>query len=142
MHLVCVCDLAKLFQNYHLLYAYCLIATRFGMITMLPIFCLLCGTYHLFYVLTVAVDCGRLDSPSNGRVVMQPTPDSTTLNSIASYFCDEGFILLGAPVRACLQNGVWSGIAPTCMGKLDNTAPRSRNRKCYQNYTYSIVMAL
>ena len=30
------------------------------------------------------------------------------------YSCDEGYILIGNEERECLDNGVWSGMAPLC----------------------------
>ena len=65
-----------------------------------------------------AVDCGDLIDPANGRIIKQPTPESTTLGSFATYFCNEGFRLMGDSIRACLQNGRWSGNDPTCVGEV------------------------
>ena len=58
------------------------------------------------------VDCGRLDSPEYGVVRFK----STVFRSIASYECNEGFILEGTDRRTCQANGQWSGVAPTCTG--------------------------
>ena len=63
---------------------------------------------------TVA-DCGPLDSPENGTVVLG-SGGSTTVNSIAFYSCDIGFDLtpLDALPRKCEENGQWSNEEPTC----------------------------
>ena len=76
-------------------------------------------TSLIFFLLSnAAVDCGMLVAPSNGSVMMSP-PDTTTLNSITTYFCNDGFqVSLGQSVRVCQQNGLWSGTAPSCVCKL------------------------
>ena len=61
----------------------------------------------------VAVDCGNLTDPNNGRV----THLSATFQSVAEYTCDVGFTLSGqSATRTCQSNGVWSGIQPSCQG--------------------------
>ena len=37
--------------------------------------------------------------------------------SRADYRCDSGFKLEGVAWRKCLENGEWSGQAPTCESK-------------------------
>lgn len=61
-----------------------------------------------------AVNCGDLQAPLNGQV----TFSSTDSGSIATYHCNNGYILDGESERVCQEsNGVWSGRAPTCRGK-------------------------
>lgn len=61
----------------------------------------------------LAVDCGTLPNPANGRVIL----GTTTVGSIAVYECNRGFGLLGTSTRTCQANGQWSDQAPTCERK-------------------------
>ena len=56
------------------------------------------------------VDCGGLTNPENGAVSLS----GTTYNSVATYSCDSGYVLMGDDMRTCLDTGSWSGSAPTC----------------------------
>ena len=40
--------------------------------------------------------------------------DSTTVNSVATYYCNTGYDLVGTETRTCMASGMWSGIEPTC----------------------------
>ncbi len=60
------------------------------------------------------IDCGVLEDPANGRVT---TLQGTTLNRIARYFCDRGFVTVGSNFRLCGSTSMWGGMAPTCRGK-------------------------
>ena len=62
----------------------------------------------------VAVDCGSLDSPSNGNVSLS----GTTFQSVAQYSCDMGYLLVGMESRQCQANRTWSGESPVCEGKV------------------------
>ena len=70
--------------------------------------------------------CPDLPGPTNGRVTF--STDSLapfTLNTVATYSCDEGYGLSGgSTTRTCGPNavntdpeGTWSGSAPTCEGE-------------------------
>ena len=61
------------------------------------------------------VDCGRLDNPPNGIVVISATTEGDT----ATYFCNEGHVFAenGTDQRTCGSNGRWSGDQPSCTGK-------------------------
>ena len=61
------------------------------------------------------MDCGDLDDPENGQVVLT----GTTLRSIATYSCSVGYVLVGEQTRTCQANGQWSGRAPFCRRKSD-----------------------
>ena len=37
-----------------------------------------------------------------------------TLGSIATYMCDDGYVLTGNSTRTCQADGTWSGDSPTC----------------------------
>ena len=39
---------------------------------------------------------------------------SLQYQSMASYTCNEGYLLMGDEVRACQSSGLWSGQQPTC----------------------------
>ena len=67
--------------------------------------------FTLFSQLTV-IDCGILESPQNGIVVV----DMTTLGAVATYTCNASYRLVGMESRRCEENGQWSEVAPTCEG--------------------------
>ncbi len=64
-------------------------------------------------LLFVVVLCPDLVSPPNGVVMMT----NRSVGSVAEYSCDVGFQLIGMEQRTCLQNGTWTDIDPTCVGK-------------------------
>jgi len=77
------------------------------------------GTSLIFKLVlfTVRQDCGPLEDPENGMVVVSP---STLDGSVATYSCNVGFDLGGFPTRTCRLNpptipGVWDGEEPTCI---------------------------
>jgi CUB/sushi domain-containing protein len=58
------------------------------------------------------VDCGQpAPAPPNGSL----TVGQTTYGSTATYACDSGFDLVGTAEVACLETGLWSGGAPSCV---------------------------
>ena len=61
-----------------------------------------------------ALTCDRLDNPSNGHVILT----GVTVNSVATYICSSGFVLVGEDTRTCQPNGEWSGQEPVCSRKL------------------------
>ena len=64
---------------------------------------------HLY----LAIFCGPLNNPSNGRV-SQVTPP--VVGSTATYSCNVGFRLVGANRRVCQADSSYTGVAPTCEG--------------------------
>ena len=58
--------------------------------------------------------CGAPGLPLLGRDGLRLSYTNTTINSIAEYSCDTGYILIGNSTRMCQQNGNWSGHAPLC----------------------------
>ena len=67
--------------------------------------------------------CPDLKKPMNGRVEIK----KQTLDSTATYKCNEGFKLTGGDrVRKCLAGGSWSGKAPLCECKGRGDAVRRR----------------
>ena len=71
------------------------------------------GTYEIAFSV---VDCSNLTSPSNGHVSVS----TTTFGSMATYTCEEGYMLMGFPMRECLSNGSWSQQEPVCESKSSN----------------------
>ena len=61
---------------------------------------------------SAAVNCGRLNAPGNGVIVVR----DTTLGAVAIYTCDPSFRLVGVESRVCQENGSWSGETPICEG--------------------------
>ena len=61
----------------------------------------------------VVVDCGVINAPANGFRV----GSSFTYNKVLAFDCDPGYKLVGTQYRKCQENGLWSGSAPTCVGK-------------------------
>ncbi|KAL9989269.1 hypothetical protein ACROYT_G003802 [Oculina patagonica] len=68
------------------------------------------GTWSGNTRLCRAKDCGNLPPPKNGSVI----GNQTTYPNKLSFSCNEGFNLLGPPVRRCEADGIWSGEQPTC----------------------------
>ena len=44
---------------------------------------------------------------------------STTFNSISTYACRMGFMVVGSVSRTCQGDGQWSGSEPTCQSEGD-----------------------
>ena len=63
---------------------------------------------------SVLADCGDLMNVANGEVDFTTTYDG----SVATYSCNEGYVLCGSENRTCLLNGSWSGSPPECISKL------------------------
>ena len=79
------------------------------------------------YSLPVAILCPALEPPMNGRISY--SSENLTLDTIATYTCDSGYILIGERTRICLAisifekrdtTGSWSGEGPYyCARKLN-----------------------
>ena len=54
--------------------------------------------------------CLELPNPENGLV----TITGTDIGDLATYSCNEGFVLEGDATRTCGQPGFWSGAEPIC----------------------------
>lgn len=68
---------------------------------------------HLFDVDPfAAIQCERPQNPLNGRAIY----DSVSYNSLISYECNYGYMLIGDSVRRCERNKMWTGTEPTCKG--------------------------
>ena len=64
-------------------------------------------------IIEVIIDCGTLTNPQYGIVTLT----GTSPGSIATYHCNNGFVLNGDQERQCSETGVWSGDEPLCEGK-------------------------
>ena len=53
--------------------------------------------------------CPSLPSPRNGYVT-----DDVTVDSLANYTCNDGYLLIGNSSRRCQYNGEWTGFPPLC----------------------------
>ena len=59
------------------------------------------------------VDCGDLDTPTNGAARIY----STLFGNRAIFRCNTGFVCSGCDApRICLATGEWSGSEVTCPG--------------------------
>ena len=66
-----------------------------------------------FNIYHSVVQCMDSESLPNGHF----TGNSTRHRSAALYECEEGYILIRAPVRTCGAAGQWSGTTPICASK-------------------------
>ena len=73
--------------------------------------CVICILLSLVYILVDAM-CPPLDAPVNGVVVWT----GCTSGSTATYSCNDGYAQSGVEARACLSDGSWSDVPPTCEG--------------------------
>ena len=62
--------------------------------------------------MVVDIECDALSDPENGAVSFSIGVGGF---AIATYTCNEGYLLIGSPIRSCLF-GEWTGSAPTCEG--------------------------
>ena len=56
------------------------------------------------------VNCGILSNPDNGQIIL----NGTVFESIATYRCNLGYILVGDDTRVCQNSETWSGSQPRC----------------------------
>ena len=63
------------------------------------------------HAIFIAVDCGSLSHPENGRV---DTSSGTIFRKVSTYSCDVGYTLLGTETRTCTESGQWFPDAPYC----------------------------
>ncbi len=65
---------------------------------------------NFIYVL-LAVECGRLNNPTNGAV---NTSSGTTFMMTVTYTCNPGYTPSSTDSRMCGATAEWSGEAPLC----------------------------
>jgi CUB/sushi domain-containing protein len=68
------------------------------------------GTWSGTAPTCVVSDCPSLPGPAGGAV----SAPTLTVGSTATYTCQTGHEMQGAPTRTCQAGGTWSGTAPTC----------------------------
>ena len=56
--------------------------------------------------------CDDLSNPANGSV----NTVGTFVNDSATFFCDNGYDLIGDGTITCQSSGSWSGPPPVCEG--------------------------
>lgn len=64
----------------------------------------------LFYIV---INCGELSDPVNGMVDVT----STLHDGTATYTCNNGYTIDGPSNRTCGNQGMWSGVEPSCQSK-------------------------
>ena len=87
----------------------------------------MCGNFDTFYTyhcicpahiemlavpFLLAINCGPLDEPKNGFVLLS----GTAVGATATYSCRPGFVLEpeGENLRVCNRSGKWTGSVPKC----------------------------
>lgn len=68
--------------------------------------------YINLFLVSVAVDCAKVQAPINGSL----RGNYTTFPNKLHFYCDDGFILRGSSARGCMANRTWSGQETTCEG--------------------------
>ena len=79
---------------------------------------ILSGWVKIFLIQFAA--CGALFSPAYGTISLS---NGNLVESIATFTCDVGYLMMGLSQLVCLSSGAWSGSVPTCLlaaGKLQN----------------------
>ena len=72
----------------------------------------------MYCVFTISGTCYDLPPLMNGGITYtNGLTDSRPINTIATFTCDNGYTLTGGGVRACQNDGTWSGTAQTCQGE-------------------------
>ncbi|XP_041475001.1 sushi, von Willebrand factor type A, EGF and pentraxin domain-containing protein 1-like isoform X1 [Lytechinus variegatus] len=72
--------------------------------------CLANGSWSVVSQSCEPVSCGPLPLPIHGEV----TTTNITLDGIARYSCNHGYVLNGSRTRTCSLLGKWSGSTPDC----------------------------
>ncbi|KAH3889329.1 hypothetical protein DPMN_013383 [Dreissena polymorpha] len=86
----------------------------------------------------VIKDCGALTAPGNGTV---DTQTGTKYQSVALFYCNTGYDLIGVSSSRCAADGVWDSVKPRCHIKdcLTLPAPTNGNVNLPQGTTYAAV---
>ena len=66
----------------------------------------------MFYSVVAVVHCPALSDPENGVKASM----LTSCGSNVSYSCLVGYRFVGNRSRSCLENGIWTGSEPHCVG--------------------------
>ena len=72
----------------------------------------------------IVITCPLLKNLKNGTIVYSSEQESRfDIGTVATYICDQGYVLNGTTLRACMEDdridtvGEWSRDAPTCLGE-------------------------
>ncbi|MBN3321599.1 LYAM3 protein, partial [Atractosteus spatula] len=63
-----------------------------------------------------AVQCSRLEEPSNGNMTCSHPNGEFSYSSLCQFSCAEGFVLKGSPTIMCTASTQWTAEAPHCEG--------------------------
>jgi len=77
---------------------------------------LLMYEFLVFFHIYIVINCGDPGRPDNGNTIVT----STTVGSVVTHTCNDGFVLDGADQRECISAGMWSAPLPTCRSKSNN----------------------
>ena len=77
------------------------------------------------YLLLVDIYCNQLSVAGNGALDYFPDVEVLPFEfgTVARYYCDDGYYLVGNGVRTCggegytLDSGLWNGTEPDCSGE-------------------------
>lgn len=75
-----------------------------------------------------AVQCPTPENPLFGTAIFT----SVSYNSVVSYDCKYGYMLVGERTRKCGADKKWTGATPKCQG----TNNEISSLLFYRNYTY------
>ena len=66
--------------------------------------------------MSTEIVCNELDDIENGMISYSPDNEGPeySLNTVATYNCSEGFMLVGSAQRTCESSGNFSGMEPIC----------------------------
>ncbi|XP_033637046.1 sushi, von Willebrand factor type A, EGF and pentraxin domain-containing protein 1-like isoform X1 [Asterias rubens] len=90
--------------------------------------CLADGTWSGVEPVCKIINCGKPDSPENGRF----RGYDFTYQRIATFACNQGYRLEGAPTISCQSNGQWSMTSPRC-NPVDCGSPPHINLTTHQS---------
>ncbi len=73
-----------------------------------------------YFPVATSTVCSDLSAPTNGESISYNagTMNNRPVNTVATYTCNDGYVLMGDATRTCQSDGDWSSTAPTCAGKL------------------------
>ena len=66
------------------------------------------------------ITCPSLPIPTNGGKKGCEDTVSELYDTLCSFYCSDGYSLVGSSARRCLENGTWSGETSLCLRKKQN----------------------
>ncbi len=77
-----------------------------------------CNNVYIECVPVPIVTCSNLPLLENGMIMYSAGAiNNRPFLTSAVHSCNTGYTLTGATMRVCESDGVWSGLAPTCLRK-------------------------